>query len=113
MLVVVYSCDKFRAYIIGSKVVVFTDYAAIRYLLEKKDAKPRLIRWVLLLQEFDMEIRDKRGVENIMADHLSLFARKHTRIVTVSAWIVQIIKWTEESGYRSHGELTNLINQAL
>ena len=71
MLAVVYSCDKFRAYIIGSKVVVFTDHAAIRYLLEKKDAKPRLIRWVLLLQEFDMEIRDKRGVENVVADHLS------------------------------------------
>ena len=58
-------------YIIGSKVVVFTDHAAIRYLLEKKDAKARFIRWVLLLQEFDMEIRDTRGVENIVADHLS------------------------------------------
>ena len=71
MLAVVYSYDKFRAYIIGSKVVVFTDHAAIRFLLEKKDAKPRLIRWVLLLQEFDMEIRDKRGVENVVANHLS------------------------------------------
>ena len=71
MLAVVYSCDKFRAYIIGSKVMVFTDHAAIRYLLEKKDAKPHLLRWVLLLQEFDMEIHDKRGVENVVADHLS------------------------------------------
>ena len=64
MLVVVYSCDKFLAYIIGSQVIVYTDHAAIRYLLENKDAKPHLIRWVLLLQEFDMEIRDKQGVEN-------------------------------------------------
>ena len=71
MLAVVYSCDKFRPYIIGSRVIIYTDHAAIRYLFEKKDAKPRLIRWVLLLQEFDMEIRDKRGVENVVADHLS------------------------------------------
>ena len=71
MLAVVYSCDKFRPYIIGSRVIIYTDHAAIRYLFEKKDAKPRLIRWVFLLQEFDIEIRDKRGVENVVADHLS------------------------------------------
>ena len=71
MLAVVYSCDKFRAYVIGSKVVVLTDHAAIRYLLEKKDAKPRLIRRVLLLHKFNMEIRDKHGVENIVGDDLS------------------------------------------
>ena len=52
-LAVVFACDKFRPYIVDSKVTVHTDHAAIKYLMEKKDAKPRLIRWVLLLQEFD------------------------------------------------------------
>jgi len=60
------------SYLIGSKVVAFTDYSALNYLLAKKEAKPRLIKWVLLLQEFDLEIRDKKEVENLVADHLSL-----------------------------------------
>ena len=51
--------------------IVHTDHAAIKYLMQKKDAKPRLLRWILLLQGFDIEIKDKRGVENVVADHLS------------------------------------------
>mgnify|MGYP007002829637 CR=1 FL=1 len=47
------------------------DHAAIKYLMEKKDAKPRLIRWVLLLQEFDLHIIDRKGAENPVADNLS------------------------------------------
>ena len=67
-LVVVFACDKFRPYIVDSKVIFHTDHAAIKYLMEKKDAKPRLIRWVLLLQEFDLHITDRKGAENLVAD---------------------------------------------
>ena len=61
LLAVVYAIDKFRSYLVGSKVIVYTDHAALKYLLTKQDSKPRLIRWVLLLQEFDIEIRDRES----------------------------------------------------
>ena len=58
---VIFGLDKFRPYLIGSKVIIYTDHAALKYLLTKKDAKAHLIRWILLLQEFDLEIYDKKG----------------------------------------------------
>ena len=60
MLAVIFACEKFRPYILGSHVIVHTDHATIKYLMAKKDAKPRLIKWVLLLQKFDIEIKDKK-----------------------------------------------------
>ena len=63
ILAIVFAFDKFRAYLIGNKVTVFIDYSTIKYLMTKKDAKPRLIRWVLLLQDFYVEIKDKKGSE--------------------------------------------------
>ena len=60
-LAVVFACDKFRPYIFDSKVTIHTNHTAFKYLMEKKDAKPRLIRWVLLLQEFDLHIVDRKG----------------------------------------------------
>ena len=71
LLAVVFALDKFCSYLLGTKVIVYSDHAALKYLLTKKEAKPRLIRWMLLLQEFNIEIRDKKGSENVVADHLS------------------------------------------
>ena len=71
LLAVVFALDKFRSYLLGSKVLVYSNHTALKYLLSKKDAKSRLIRWILLLQEFDIEIRDKKGSKNVVADHLS------------------------------------------
>ena len=56
----VYTLDKFQAYFVGSDIIILTDHSALKYLLTKQNAKARLIRWVLLLQEFNMQIKDKK-----------------------------------------------------
>ena len=61
----------------GSFIVVFTDHSALKYLLTKQDAKVRLIGWILLLKEFNLHIKDKRGVENVVVDHLSRLTITH------------------------------------
>ncbi|XP_075102944.1 uncharacterized protein LOC107804657 [Nicotiana tabacum] len=63
--------EKFRPYLIGAKVIVHTDHAELRYLMTKKDSNAQLMRWVLLLQDFDLKIVDRKGCENQVTDHLS------------------------------------------
>ncbi|RDX87747.1 Retrovirus-related Pol polyprotein from transposon 17.6, partial [Mucuna pruriens] len=63
LLAIVFSLDKFRSSLLGSIIIVFSNHAALGFLLKKPDAKPRLIQWMLLLQEFNIEIRDKNGAE--------------------------------------------------
>ncbi|GJV00233.1 reverse transcriptase domain-containing protein [Tanacetum coccineum] len=71
LLAVVFSFDKFRSYLVLSKTVVYTNHSTLKYLFSKQDAKQRLIRWVILLQGFDIEIKDKKGAKNLAADQLS------------------------------------------
>ncbi|KAL1223551.1 putative mitochondrial protein [Cardamine amara subsp. amara] len=71
MLVVVFAIEKFRSYLVDHKVTIYTDHAALRHIYAKKDTKPRLLKWILLMQEYDLEIVDKKGIENGVADHLS------------------------------------------
>lgn len=67
----VFSLERLRFYLLGTKVIVNTDHMALRLLMIKKEAKPRLIKWILLLSVFDLEVKEKKGTENLVADHLS------------------------------------------
>ncbi|GJW28262.1 putative nucleotidyltransferase, ribonuclease H [Tanacetum coccineum] len=78
LMAVVFAFDKFISYLILSKTIVHTDQSALRHLFKKQDAKPRLIRWILLLQEFDIEIKDRKRTENVAADHLSRIENDET-----------------------------------
>ena len=106
VLVVVFALEKLSPYVLGSKTIVYTDHAALKYLLSKKEAKPRLIRWVLLFQEFDLEIKDKKGSENSVTDHLSqlhitssgeindTFPDDHLlAVVTKVPWLAHIVNY--------------------
>nr|GFC00357.1 reverse transcriptase domain-containing protein [Tanacetum cinerariifolium] len=80
MLALVYAFGKFRSYLIMNKSIVYTDHSALKYLFAKKDAKARLLRWILLLQEFDFKVIDTRGAENYAADHLSRLENPYENI---------------------------------
>ena len=120
-----FALDKFRSYLIGCKVIIFTNHAALKYLLTKKSAKARLIYWVLLLQEFDIEFRDKKGFENVVkkgsenvvADHLSrldlkfipeflpsneFFPDEQLMNVNVLLWFANIVNYFATSQIPKH-----------
>ena len=79
LLAVVYALDKFRAYLVGSDIVIFTDHSDLKYLLTMQNSKAMLIRWVFLLQEFNLQIKDKKGVENVVVDHLLRLTIAHDK----------------------------------
>ncbi|GKE83383.1 reverse transcriptase domain-containing protein [Tanacetum coccineum] len=81
MLAVVYAFEKFRSYLIMNKSIVYTDHSALKYLFNKKDAKARLLWWVLLLQEFDFKVIDTKGAENYAADHLSRLENPYENVL--------------------------------
>nr|GEU74824.1 reverse transcriptase domain-containing protein [Tanacetum cinerariifolium] len=81
LLAVVYAFEKFWPYLVLSKSIVYTDHSALKYLFNKQDAKPRLLRWAFLLQEFDIIICDKKGAENLTVDHLSRLENPHQGVL--------------------------------
>ncbi|GKE47317.1 reverse transcriptase domain-containing protein [Tanacetum coccineum] len=81
MLAVVYAFKKFWSYLILNKSIVYTDHSALKYLFAKNDSKARLLRWVLLLQEFKFKVIDTKGVENLAADHLSRLENPHQSVL--------------------------------
>jgi len=83
-LAVVFVLEKFRQYLLVSKTTIFTDHSGLRYLMQKKDAKARRIHWIILLQEFNLEIKDKKGVEYIVVDHLSRIPNAPVEMVPIN-----------------------------
>ncbi|GKE71257.1 reverse transcriptase domain-containing protein, partial [Tanacetum coccineum] len=81
LLAVVYAFEKFWPYLVLSKTIVYTYHSALKYLLAKQDAKPRLLRLIFLLQEFDVIIHDKKGAKNLAANHLSRLENPHQDVL--------------------------------
>ncbi|XP_070035226.1 uncharacterized protein [Nicotiana tomentosiformis] len=71
LFAIVFAIEKFRPYLMGTKVIIHTNHAALRYLMSKKDSNVRLMWWVLLFQEFDLKFQDRKSSENQVEDHLS------------------------------------------
>ena len=103
----VFTFEIFRSYILGPPIIIYIDHSALEHLLLKNDSKSRLIRWILLLQKFDVQIKDKVGVENLVANHLSritvekedatplkdTFPDEHLFAVSTLPWYVAIVNY--------------------
>lgn len=72
----VFALDKFISYLLGTVVIVHTNHASLWYMMSKKDEKLRLIIWFMLLKEFDFVVKDRKGRENQVSNHLSRFSEK-------------------------------------
>nr|GEU99538.1 reverse transcriptase domain-containing protein [Tanacetum cinerariifolium] len=114
LLAVVYAFEKFQPYLVLSKSIVYTDHSALKYLFNKQDAKPRLLRWVLLPQEFDIIIRDKKGADNLAADHLSRLENPHQSVLdkkeineTVPLKTLNIVSFCGDSSIPSFADFAN------
>nr|GEU81699.1 DNA-directed DNA polymerase [Tanacetum cinerariifolium] len=81
MLAVVYAFKKFQSYLIMNKRIVYTNHSSLKYQIAKKDSKARLLRWVLLLQEFTFKVIDTKGAENLAVDHLSRLENPHQNVL--------------------------------
>lgn len=116
-LAIIFALDKFRSYMKGFKVVVHINHASIRHLMAKSDSKPRLIRWVLKLQEFDFEIVYKCGKDNLVADHLSRLdpsiispslpipddlLDEHPFVIMEEPWFVDIVNYLAKGVFASN-----------
>jgi hypothetical protein len=113
---------------VGAKVIVYSDHAALKYLLTKKDAKHHLIRWILLLQEFNLEIKDKKGVENSIADHLSRMQFVNSQELPIDdslrgdmlyginrsdPWYANIVNFMVQDMYHQEGTKGNLSTKVV
>nr|GEX46194.1 DNA-directed DNA polymerase [Tanacetum cinerariifolium] len=93
MLAVVYAFEKFRSHLIMNKSIVYTDHSALKYLFAKKDSKARLLRWVLLLQEFTFKVIDTKGAKNLASDHLSRLENPHQNVLDPKEFAKVMLKF--------------------
>ncbi|XP_070035486.1 uncharacterized protein [Nicotiana tomentosiformis] len=97
LVAIVFAMDKFRPYLMGTNVIVHTNHAALRYLMSKKDSKARLMRWVLSLQEFYLDIQDHKGSEN-----QAMWALKKLNLEWDVASNVRVAQLNEVDEFRYH-----------
>ena len=106
-LVVIHAVNKFRDYITGYLVILYTDHSAIKYLANKPITNDRITRWLILLQELDITIKDRPRKENLVADFLARmpkpvdtvavedqFPNEHLFVVTIKTpWSADVVNY--------------------